>query len=670
MMQITARRDFFRAMRAAALLAPDMISNGAAHAEAAMSAAGPAATLKVTDAFAPAAPGSVRLEGWIGHKLDLCQRNRVMAQDIERVIVPFRVRNDGKTGFRCEFWGKWFTSAALGYAYQPTPEHRAVLDQAVQALLATQSPDGCISTYKTPDQLGTWDVWGRKYVLLGLIAYYDQTGDLTALDAACRLLDYFMTQVGPGKANIADLGYPDWKGLPATSILEPITLLYQRTGNKRYLEFATWIVGQWSKPSKLAPQGMCLIEKALAGTPPSRIAAPKAYEMTSNYEGLCELYRSTGKKKYFQAALSLGESILGRELMVVGSGGNHELWCDGMHEETEILEQPMETCVTATWSKFCFQLLRLTGDPKWADELELTLYNALVSAMTPDGCWWAYHSPLVGQRVPSHYQFADVGMSCCVASGPRALMLVPRWAVMSAAAGPVINLYAPGETTTKLADGSAVKLTLETTYPESDAIKLSVAPERAGRFTLRLRIPAWSRQTSLKVNGTAVKVKPGAYASITRRWAAGDHVELRLDLRGRAVAAPSGAPALAVARGPVVLALDNRLNPPRDLSVRLKANADGTVDLKPISNKPADIWMAFEAPFESHPIHVKFEPASLVLCDYASAGNQWSETNLYRTWLPQPLFLRDAFVPDTWRIMYPDQKDRPQIPTDTSVKKP
>ena len=101
-------------------------------------------------------------------------------------------------------------------------------------------------------------MWGRKYVLLGLLAYYDLIGDRQALDAACREADYTLGQIGPGKADIVELGR--WTGMAASSIFEPTVLLYRRTGEKRYLDFARYIVNQWKEPG-----GPDLVRKALKG---------------------------------------------------------------------------------------------------------------------------------------------------------------------------------------------------------------------------------------------------------------------------------------------------------------------------------------------------------------------------------------------------------------------
>jgi DUF1680 family protein len=378
------------------------------------------------------------------------------------------------------------------------------------------------------------------------------------------------------------------------------------------------------------------------------------------------MYRITGERRYLDSAVEFAHTIRRMELMIHGSGSNKELWCGGTRVQTEILEQPMETCVTVTWMKLCYQLLRLTGDSLWADELEVSLYNALIGAMTPDGAWWAYFSPLAGQRVPSHYQHEDVQMSCCVANGPRGLLLTPFWAVMSSADGIVINLYAPGSATPQLADGTTVRLTQQTDYPSGDEILLTVDPEKPATFTLKLRIPAWSKHTSLSVNGAPADCRPGSYAALIREWSAGDRVVLKLDLRGRAVPAPGGAPQFAVMRGPVVLALDNRLADPQDIAVRLAVDEEGCVELKPAVSKPEEVWMAFEVLFDVKPRHyVGHYQTALAMCDYASAGNRWSSENLFRVWLPQPLFLRHMYPSDTWKLMCPDLDVCPSLQNGT-----
>jgi len=135
--------------------------------------------------------------------------------------------------------------------------------------------------------------------------------------------------------------------------------------------------------------------------------------------------------------------------------------------------------------------------------------------------------------------------------------------------------------------------------------------------------------------------------------------------------APSGAPQMALMRGPILLALDNRLVPATDTAVWLGADAGGFVKLKPLAAKPAWAWMAFEVSFQVHPSHFYGHyTTNLALCDFSSAGNDWKEKNLYRTWLPQPLFLGNAFASHTRKLRNPNSaaEPRPVIPAGVPAK--
>lgn len=430
------------------------------------------------DRLKPPVYSDANIEGRAGQLIDSCIRNGIMAVDYGLYSVPFRDKTDKGGMFRGEFWGKWFTSAVLACDYQPTQKYHKILERSVRELISTQDSDGRLSSYPREEDFVNWDIWGRKYALLGLLAYHDLTGDTSALNAACRACDALIGIAGPGKRKLTETGLQVLGSMSSTSVLEPVVLVYQRTGNKKYLDFAEYMVSLWSEPNAYTDRGMRLIEDALSGVPPVNISSPKAYEIMSCYEGLCELYRATGDSQYLKAPVRFAESLLEREIMVVGSGSSAELWCDGAFRQMELLEQPMETCVTATWMKLCYQLLRLTGDPKWADQMEITLYNALSGAMSASGHWWAYYSPLAGERMPSPMQVPQCQSSCCVANGPRGLLTTPGWSVMYREDVPVINLYTPGTWDLKIPDGSALRLVQETSYPVDGQIDISIQQKK------------------------------------------------------------------------------------------------------------------------------------------------------------------------------------------------
>lgn len=620
---------------------------GTVFAGLALAVAGEKVAPKVPDALALPPVGSVKFTGWIGQDMETCRRGRIMAQSVPDLVRPFAVREEDRL-WRCEFWGKWFTSAALAYRYHADPALRAKLDEAVNGLLATQTPDGGITTYKAAAELAQWDVWGRKYTLLGLLAYYDLTGNARALDAARRHLDHILDQIGPGKANIALLG--NWTGMAASSILEPVVLLYRHTGDARYLRFAEYIVEAWEDP-----KGPDLVRKALDGVTvfkmfpgpdPSKKGymsggASKAYEMMSCYEGLVELHRVTGNPKYLEAAKKVFADIRDTEITILGSGSSWERWCNGRARQTEPVPEWMETCVTVTWMKLGAQLLRLTGDARYADEIERGTYNALLAAQGADGAWWCHYNPLEGARTAAPEQ-CKMHMNCCVANGPRGLMLLPELAVMSGPAGPVVNFYEPGQATLPLRSGKSVRLEIKSDYPRPGVVDIAIRPDAAERFTLSVRIPAWSRVTKVEVNGQAVAgVQPGAYARLARTWKAGDKVRLTFDFTVRLVKDPGGSGRVAVERGPIVFALDQRVSRPQPglHGADLLADATGEIAAAEVKHGlPKDVRMALDVPFQ-----VAGRRATLRMCDYASAGRTWSDASTLRVWLPQPLNLANPF---------------------------
>ncbi|MGV8095464.1 MAG: beta-L-arabinofuranosidase domain-containing protein [Mangrovibacterium sp.] len=362
-------------------------------------AAQPISDPVVKDQLIPAL--SSKIGDHIGTKLDASYQNRILAQDVVRLVAAFRSRTEASC-WQSEFWGKWFTSAVLAYKYRPEPELKKILDQAVAGLIATQTPDGYIGNYADDKHLAAWDIWGRKYCMLGLVAYYDLTEDKQSLQAACKVADHLIKELKDRNVLIVKMG--NHRGMAASSVLEPICQLYGRTGEKKYLDFAEEIVRQWE-----TPDGPQLISKA--GTDVSkRFPKPKgswygweqgqkAYEMMSCYEGLLELYRLTGKKQYREAVERTWTNILETEINVAGSGSAMEAWFGGYELQALPIAHYQETCVTATWIKLSQQLLRLTGEARYADVIEQSFYNALLGAMNPDGSDWAKYTPLSGQRL-------------------------------------------------------------------------------------------------------------------------------------------------------------------------------------------------------------------------------------------------------------------------------
>ena len=584
---------------------------------------------------------AVVMKGYVGSKLDASYQNRILAQDVDRLVAPFNNRTEASC-WQSEFWGKWFTSAVLAYRYRPEPQLKAVLDKAVDGLIATQSPDGYIGNYADDKHLAAWDIWGRKYCMLGLLAYYDVTKEKKALKSAAKEADFLIKEIKDRNALIVKLG--NHHGMAASSVLEPMCQLYSRTGDKKYLEFAEEIVRQWE-----TPDGPQLISKSTVNVakrfPKPKVSwygpeqGQKAYEMMSCYEGLLELYRLTGKTEYKTAVENTWQNIRDTEINIAGSGSAVECWFGGQHLQTMAIFHFQETCVTATWIKLSQQLLRMTGESKYADAIELTYYNALLGSMKPDGADWAKYTPLSGQRLDGTEQ-CNMGLNCCNASGPRGLFTFPLTAVMEGKEGLQVNFFAKGNYTLQTPGKQKVEIIQETDYPVTGKINLKVQLKKPEDMSIRVRIPQWSKASALLINGEVYKaIVPGTNVAIQRTWKDGDAVELTLDMRGRVVGLGDLPKNLAIVRGPVVLSRDARLSGPAIESVLSPmADKEGYINLTPVEQNNPEIWMGFKASFmpESY-AEGGSQPISVVLCDYASAGNSNDEHPFFKVWLPQLL---------------------------------
>lgn len=586
---------------------------------------------------------AVSMTGFIGQKLDGSYKNRILAQDVDRLIQPFTIRNEDRC-WQSEFWGKWFTSAVQAYNYRPEPALKAKIDQAVIKLINTQTPDGYIGNYAGEKRLEQWDIWGRKYCMLGLLAYYDLTRDTKSLVAAKKVADHLMKELSDKKVKIVLKG--NHRGMAATSVLEPITLLYARTNDTRYLDFAEEIVRQWESP--IGPK---LISKADVNVG-ERFPIPeknwfgyeqgqKAYEMMSCYEGLLELYRLTGKEAYKTAVEKVWENIKNTEINVAGSGSSMEAWFGGKKLQPLVSKHYQETCVTATWIKLSQQLLRLTGEAKYADATERSFYNALLGSMLPDGSGWAKYSPILGIRNEGEDQ-CHMGLNCCVASGPRGFFTLPHTIVMNKADGISVNFFNPGRYKIKTPRSQTAELEQNTGYPVDGTITMMIKLPKEENFNLAVRIPEWSQQTTLTVNGKAIDhVQPGKFAEVKRAWKTGDKITLTLDMRGR-IERIAGLPVYeAILRGPIVLARDKRMTGEADVDETITPllTKDGFVPLEIVEAKNQNIWMAFKTPcmVGSYRAEASGKPVSLTFCDYSSAGNTYSEESRFRVWFPQLL---------------------------------
>lgn len=507
----------------------------------------------IADQQTAAEPDHVQLAGYLGRRVTANEKNRLLVVDEDRLLTSYRNR-PGIHQWDGEHVGKWLHAATLAWVNTGDPALRAKLDRVAGELLKCQLADGYLGTYLPEKRWSSWDVWSHKYNLLGLITYARYTGDTASLDACRRMADLLTRDFGeqPGQRNIVESG--SHAGMAASSVLEPMVLLYRMTGEQRYLDFCKTVLRRWD-----GPRGPRLISDLAAGRSVHEIANAKAYEMMSCLNGALELYRVTGDAQILKAVRHAWSDIVTSRLYLTGTCSHHEYFHTD-HELPNALQNIAETCVTVTWLQLNAHLLHLTGEAVFADELERTAYNQLLGAQQPDGSSWGYYVELEGNRKPFSKDFSG---HCCLSSGPRGIALLPTVAAGSDAAGPVINFFEQGVAKFTLPDGRSLTLRIDTDFPLDEKVRLTLSElDRPGPFALKLRIPGWARDVEVLVDGTTTAAAPGRYHTIKREWRVGDVVQVKIPATPRLVMGTHGNAGLAaVLYGPLVLAADDRVNP-------------------------------------------------------------------------------------------------------------
>jgi hypothetical protein len=505
---------------------------------------------KVADRFSPVDPGVVQLQGFLGERCRKNERERLLTKNEDELLSGFQ-RRPGDQAWVGEHAGKWLHAATLAWAYLKSEALRAKLDRVAAALIAEQQPDGYLGTYADDARWAMgkdqqWDVWVHKYNLLGLITYSTHTGNQSSLDAARKIGDLLVKtfgRAGEGETRLDLNERSAHAGMASGSVMEPMVLLYRATGEEKYLDFARFIAERWEDE-----KGPKIISSLVEKRSVKLVANAKAYEMMSCLVGLCELYRTTGEVRYLTPVINAWNDIAANQLLITGSGSSSEHWAEARAFPSSQKDRVAETCVTVTWVQLTQQLLRLTGEARYADELEKTFYNHLAAAQRPDGAAWAYFTALDGKK---DYQ---AGQNCCSSSGPRGWAMLPSLVFMTSDDGVVINFFAPGVAALKI-NGETVTIKQETSYPAEGRVAITVTVPKPMKFSLRVRVPSWS-------NIAGVKAQANTYWLLRQTWSRTQTIALDFAIPTRVINGEGAAAGkIAVARGPVVMAVDELYNP-------------------------------------------------------------------------------------------------------------
>lgn len=594
---------------------------------------------------------NMKLQGIFADSVKFIERNQICEVELwKKFVDQFRIQIDGINGiWRCEYWGKMMRGASMILSYTKDDGIYALIEASVRDMMTTQEENGRFSTYTLDTEFTSWDLWGRKYVMLGFMYFLEICRDEklaeTIVDALRRHADYIVERVGYGKIEICKASR-HWKGLNSCSILEPMVRLYRMTGDKKYLDFAEYII------STGFIDGGNIIELAYENNvAPHEYPVVKAYEMMSCFEGLLQYYRITGNEKYKTAALNLGYRIIEGELSIIGcSGCTHELFDHTAVRQTQTDYKGVvqETCVVVTWMKFAEALLEISGDPIFADAIEQGFYNCYLGSFNthrtlirryprvkdlPQVMPFDSYSPLVankrGMDIGGYNNFPDgTFYGCCACIGGAGSGIIPTYALLRADDGIALNFYEKGRIVTKTPDGKELILNIDTAYPADGKVAIKLELADAESFEIKLRIPSWCKNATVTYDGKSVKAEYG-YFTASKNWNGSNEIILNLEMPVVKVLPPDGAVNAdifaAYKKGPIVLAADARICDPES-KIDIPCGENGVVkSSNALCPEIPDAIMCVEL--------TDTDGKSVRLIDYASAGKTWSNESKCAAWL-------------------------------------
>ena len=488
----------------------------------------------------------VTLGGLLGQALKANQGGR-LAHFIENetspaiaLFGPAHKSQNHEGDWYGEHAGKWLYAAARSAARSGNEQLSANVRRVADYLISVQDPDGYMGTYAPTQRfmvkqqpgprswngapgVRSWDIWNHTYLILGFLELHKVWGEDQHLAAARRIGDLCWRTLSAGQIKITELG--NHHGMSATVLLDAAIDLHVATGESTYFALAELILAQADQHPELA-----LLQQALAGIDAADISTGKAYQLCWNLVGLAKLHKVSGNADYLQAVRNVWRSIRQHHLTLGGGP-----WGGVGMRSREIFNHPgyfnpqayVETCSTLSWIQLNRELLAITGEAKYAEEIEWAAYNDLLGAQAPNGEDWCYYSFPNGKRVYTTY------WRCCKSSGAMALEELPAIAYgVTAEQDLLVNLYGPSQARLVRTGAGAVSLTQTTDYPFDGAIRITVKPETPARFAILLRIPAWAHGAGIEVNGVAWSspATPGDYLPLTRDWRDGDSISLQFPM--------------------------------------------------------------------------------------------------------------------------------------------
>ena len=521
--------------------------------------------------------------------------------------------------------------ALEGMAYslqiEPDPELEAKCNEWVDKFYAAQQPDGYLNTYYTLTGLeNRWhdmdrhEMYCAGHMTEAAVAYYQATGRRRLLEVSERMANHMMSVFGPGKRH--------W--VPGHEEIElALVKLYEVTGEKKYLDFALWLLDE--RGHGYGSYGDDRVWPAVYyqdEVPVRELSRITGHAVRSMYLycGMADVAAYTGDKELIAAMDRLWDHVVNRNMYITGGIGQSSR-NEGITEDYDLpnLTAYCETCASVGMVFWNWRMNQFTGDAKYIDVMERSLYNGALAGISLKGDRFFYVNPL--ESLGGHHRQEWFGCACCPSQICRFIPSVGNYAYGTSEKALWVNLYMGSDVTVKLA-GKEMKVHQTTSYPWDGNVTLEMGLQKPVKGEIRLRIPGWCKDYTLAVNGHAVSAPmEKGYAVLGGKWKDKDKIELVLNMPVEVVAADPRVKEdegkRAVQRGPIVYCIEEVDNPEGFDDLALT----GGMDFK-VEKLPKKQWWGHEI----MQISARTGEEEMTLIPYFAWDNR--EAGKMKVWIP------------------------------------
>lgn len=544
--------------------------------------------------------GDVRwTSGFWAERFDLCHKVMIpnmwrlledpqISHAYENFLVAARLKQGEHRGPKWhdgDFY-KWLEAAAFAYGITKDERLNQQMDQIIDVIGKAQREDGYIHTpviilQRNQTPIATefknrldFETYNMGHLMTCACIHYRATGKTSLLNIARKAVDFLYAVYKKSPQTLANNAI-------CPSHYMGVVEMYRTLGDPRYLELARGLIDI----RDLIEAGADHNQDRVPFRKQTK-AVGHAVRANYLYAGVADVYAETGDKSLLSALEQIWSDVAYRKMYVTGATG---ALYDGAspdgskaHSSIQLVHQAYgrayqlpnitaynESCATVGFALWNWRMLGITADARFADVLELALYNGVLATISLDGKKFFYTNPL--RRVDdlpfelrwSRKREPYIGCFCCPPNVVRTIAEVAAYAYSVSDDGVWVNLYGSNLLDTHLRNGLPIRLNQQTEYPWEGTIRIVVEAAPQKEFSLFLRIPGWAEDAHVTVNGRlfAAALRPEQYFEIRREWSKGDRIELVFPLSVQLLEAhplvEEARNQIAVRRGPIVYCLES-----------------------------------------------------------------------------------------------------------------